>query len=90
MPPVLSRLTMRTFVLFSLPLLPFCHAAILPRGRVENSLVAGLNTLTHPELSDPRTTLNAVLEQYAGILPPVTIATLRSSALPINDRVEIG
>ena len=79
---------MHFFLFYLLLLLPFYYAAILPRDQVEDSLAAGLHTLTHPEPSDLRTTLNAVLEQYVGILPPVTIATLRSSALLIDNKAE--
>lgn len=55
------------------------NAALLPPSQPIDSVKAGLFTLTHPELCDPRTTVNAILEQYVGILPPVTVDAIRQS-----------
>lgn len=48
-----------------------------------DSLVAGLRTLTHPQLADPRATINALLEQYVGILPPVTVEAIRNGTFHV-------
>ena len=47
------------------------------RDAVTDSLQAGLSALARPALSDPRSTVNAVIEQYIGILPPVSLIAVQ-------------
>jgi hypothetical protein len=54
------------------------QAAVPIPSPILDSINAGVHNVLKPELSDPRTTVNAVLEQFVGILPPVTVQALRS------------
>ena len=51
------------------------------RDAISNSVQAGLFSLTQPDLSNPKNTLNAVIDQYVGILPPVTLTTVQKGRI---------
>lgn len=65
------------FFLAFLTILASAVSAHDRRDAVTDSLRAGLSALSRPALSDPRTTVNAVIEQYIGILPPVTLTAVQ-------------
>lgn len=74
---LLQRRSMKWLILSLTPVL-LGQAAVPIPSPILDSINAGVHNVLKPELSDPRTTVNAVLEQFVGILPPVTVQALRS------------
>ena len=66
------------FVLFPSAVTAARRAKFASRDAVYESVQAGLNSVTHPSIASPQDTLDAVVEQYIGILPPATLDSMQS------------